>query len=222
MLILCVIGGGGETAGSVVEAVADSNSRLYVVCPHGFVYSRGESYLENTVFTNPVNWKRLRIEDRLEFIKRSDRGVFSQAVQARLSRAASLITIVPGRGMVQGLGPSGKALAVQVDYLSGSSPMEFDFVVDARGGDPWWFADLLDQEAQTRLARNFELDEFNARSLGNLEPEVLDSFFDFHLRLRHFIPYLFAPMLAGLQQGPGFPNLSCLGSLSDRVLKAFD
>ena len=31
-------------------------------------------------------------------------------------------------------------------------------------------------------------------------------------------PKLFLPGLAGLTQGPGFPNLSCLGRLSDRVL----
>jgi mycobactin lysine-N-oxygenase len=31
---------------------------------------------------------------------------------------------------------------------------------------------------------------------------------------------LFLPNLAGLNQGPGFPNLSCLGLLSDRVLGA--
>jgi mycobactin lysine-N-oxygenase len=33
-------------------------------------------------------------------------------------------------------------------------------------------------------------------------------------------PKLFLPTLAGLNQGPGFPNLSCLGLLSDRALGA--
>ena len=33
-------------------------------------------------------------------------------------------------------------------------------------------------------------------------------------------PKLFLPGLSGLMQGPGFPNLSCLGLLSDRVLGA--
>jgi mycobactin lysine-N-oxygenase len=28
-------------------------------------------------------------------------------------------------------------------------------------------------------------------------------------------------MLAGLAQGPGFPNLSCLGLLSDRILRRY-
>jgi mycobactin lysine-N-oxygenase len=31
-------------------------------------------------------------------------------------------------------------------------------------------------------------------------------------------PKLFLPGLSGLTQGPGFPNLSCLGLLSDRIL----
>ena len=34
-------------------------------------------------------------------------------------------------------------------------------------------------------------------------------------------PPLHLPVLAGLAQGPGFPNLSCLGLLSDRVLRRY-
>jgi mycobactin lysine-N-oxygenase len=33
-------------------------------------------------------------------------------------------------------------------------------------------------------------------------------------------PKLFLPGLSGLTQGPGFPNLFCLGLLSDRILGA--
>ena len=32
---------------------------------------------------------------------------------------------------------------------------------------------------------------------------------------------LHLPVLAGVAQGPGFPNLSCLGLLADRVLGAY-
>jgi mycobactin lysine-N-oxygenase len=32
---------------------------------------------------------------------------------------------------------------------------------------------------------------------------------------------LHLPVLAGLAQGPGFPNLSCLGLLSDRILRRY-
>jgi len=34
-------------------------------------------------------------------------------------------------------------------------------------------------------------------------------------------PPLHLPLVAGLAQGPGFPNLSCLGLLSDRVLRRY-
>ncbi len=36
-----------------------------------------------------------------------------------------------------------------------------------------------------------------------------------------FSPKLFLPRLAGLQQGPGFPNLHCLGLLSDRIWASY-
>jgi mycobactin lysine-N-oxygenase len=34
-------------------------------------------------------------------------------------------------------------------------------------------------------------------------------------------PTLHLPVAAGLAQGPGFPNLSCLGLLSDRILRRY-
>jgi mycobactin lysine-N-oxygenase len=34
-------------------------------------------------------------------------------------------------------------------------------------------------------------------------------------------PPLHLPLMAGLAQGPGFPNLSCLGLLSDRILRRY-
>ncbi|BCI86412.1 hypothetical protein NIIDMKKI_16180 [Mycobacterium kansasii] len=42
----------------------------------------------------------------------------------------------------------------------------------------------------------------------------------YDLAVNSVTPKLFLPGLAGLNQGPGFPNLSCLGLLSDRVLGA--
>ena len=34
-------------------------------------------------------------------------------------------------------------------------------------------------------------------------------------------PPLHLPQVAGLAQGPGFPNLTCLGLLSDRILRRY-
>jgi hypothetical protein len=44
---------------------------------------------------------------------------------------------------------------------------------------------------------------------------------DVDLSVAGLTPAPHLPMLAGLAQGPGFPNLSCLGLLSDRVLRRY-
>jgi mycobactin lysine-N-oxygenase len=44
---------------------------------------------------------------------------------------------------------------------------------------------------------------------------------DSDLSVQGMRPYLHLPMLAGIMQGPGFANLSCLGRLSDRLVTSF-
>jgi mycobactin lysine-N-oxygenase len=41
------------------------------------------------------------------------------------------------------------------------------------------------------------------------------------ISLNDFTPKLHLPMLAAIALGPGFPNLSCLGLLADRILAAY-
>jgi mycobactin lysine-N-oxygenase len=41
----------------------------------------------------------------------------------------------------------------------------------------------------------------------------------FTLAVENLTPALHLPVLAGPAQGPGFPNLSCLGLLADRILQ---
>jgi mycobactin lysine-N-oxygenase len=55
---------------------------------------------------------------------------------------------------------------------------------------------------------------------GPLTGERLQEAIGYDLAVTDVAPKLFLPNLAGLTQGPGFPNLSCLGLLSDRVLGA--
>ncbi|HKV19883.1 MAG TPA: lysine 6-monooxygenase, partial [Mycobacterium sp.] len=50
--------------------------------------------------------------------------------------------------------------------------------------------------------------------------ERLEESIGHDLAVADVAPKLFLPNLAGLNEGPGFPNLSCLGRLSDRVLGA--
>jgi mycobactin lysine-N-oxygenase len=72
-----------------------------------------------------------------------------------------------------------------------------------------WFVPLLRQEA---------LDVLELGLGGPLTGDSIQEAIGYDLSVNDVEPKLFLPGLAGLTQGPGFPNLSCLGRLSDRVL----
>ena len=59
------------------------------------------------------------------------------------------------------------------------------------------------------------------RLASALAGDELDRRIDVDLSIGGLSPPLHLPMVAGLAQGPGFPNLSCLGLLSDRVLRRY-
>jgi mycobactin lysine-N-oxygenase len=85
----------------------------------------------------------------------------------------------------------------------------FDLVIDGSGYDPLWFTTLFSQDA---------LDLLELGLGAPLSGERLQEAIGHDLAVDGVAPKLFLPNLAGLTQGPGFPNLSCLGLLSDRVL----
>src|SRR5206468_1866527 len=75
--------------------------------------------------------------------------------------------------------------------------------------DPLWFTSLFGQDA---------LDLLELGLGGPLTADGLQEAIGYDLAVTDVTPKLFLPNLSGLTQGPGFPNLSCLGLLSDRVL----
>jgi mycobactin lysine-N-oxygenase len=85
----------------------------------------------------------------------------------------------------------------------------FDLVIDGSGADPLWFTSLFGQDA---------LDLLELGLGGPLTVDSLQEAIGYDLAVTDVAPKLFLPNLSGLTQGPGFPNLSCLGLLSDRVL----
>ena len=74
-----------------------------------------------------------------------------------------------------------------------------------------WFASLLRQDTRDLI----ELALGAPMTAGVLQEAV-----GHDLAVTGLAPKLFLPNLSGLMQGPGFPSLSCLGLLSDRVLAA--
>jgi mycobactin lysine-N-oxygenase len=200
--------GTGETAASIAVTLLksiDRGSNIEIVNPHGTIYSRGESFIENTRFSNPDSphpWSELIEEDRLEFIDRTDRGVFSVQAKSILD-VAEIVKTRTGR--VKNIKTSESDILVNIDYAGVTKRQQYDYVVIATGFDPLWFKALLDEHI---IIRDW--------SKEKIEQEV-----EYDLSLKNYSPRIHIPMLAAFAQGPGFPNLSCLGLLSDRVLSSY-
>ncbi|MBI3505888.1 MAG: SidA/IucD/PvdA family monooxygenase [Proteobacteria bacterium] len=203
--------GTGETAASIALSLASIDNpslSIDIVSPHAMAYSRGESFLENRVYSNPENgrWERLTLEDRRNFINRTDRGVFSLYAQRLLDQARA-VEIVPGR--LRELSPAGpERVEARVEYDGRVETREYDYVVIATGGDP--LAIVRELGTETALA-----------GLASLADPELERGIDRSLAVRGAAPRLHVPMLSALAQGPGFANLSCLGRLSDRILEPY-
>jgi len=203
----CVIGS-GETAASVVSSLLGKSRKRSVVdvlTSRGVLYSRGESHEENRWYSDPGDWPSLAEAHRREFLARTDRGVFSQQAEAVLN-ASRGYRVLAGRAVAIDAGD--QQVVVTIEYGDERERVAYDLVVVAVGFHARWFETLLGGEARRRLG--------HATAGTGLERRI-----DVDLSVAGLSPPLHLPVLAGLAQGPGFPNLSCLGLLSDRILRRY-
>lgn len=205
--------GSGETAAAVALAAAQKAEQVTIVSPTGVTYSRGESFRENRLYTDPdgANWTMLTSAHRRDFIRRTDRGVFSQHAMRYLDRADNLELIA---GRLVSIRAENGHLELDLTYDEAGHTLTCDRAVLALGTDP--LAPLrawLDEPSRAWLCEQAGLQEVNL--------EQVEGAIGYDLSLRNVEPRLHLPMCAGLAQGPGFPNLSCLGRVSDRVLSAY-
>jgi mycobactin lysine-N-oxygenase len=204
---VCVIGS-GETAASIVISLLKrlhTGSTVDVLTSRGVLYSRGESFDENRFYSDPGDWPRLAEAHRREFLERTDRGVFSMQAEATLNQSRCFRTLA---GRAVAIDPGDRQVVVTIEYGDERERVAYDLVVVAIGFDAHWFESILGPEARARLGDAVAGDELERRIGVDLAVEGLR-------------PPLHLPMLAGLAQGPGFPNLSCLGLMSDRVLRSY-
>jgi mycobactin lysine-N-oxygenase len=215
----------GETAAAIALALIDAlQERVFieVISPYGVLYSRDEGFNENRLFSDPdgrlaslygihrheLNWLLLSEQDRREFVRRTDRGVFSQHAMEEINRAENVRAVI---GTAQRISAHEQKVVVDLDYGGVPQSDEYDYVIVARGFDALWFTELLDNTTRERFAQ----------ATGNMERHTIEMAIQNDLSLNDFTPRLHLPMLAGVAQGPGFPNLSCLGLLSDRILRPY-
>jgi mycobactin lysine-N-oxygenase len=207
--------GSGESAIALalllIERVGDDLDLTFVT--PSLPYSRAESFLENAVYSDPslIDWHELPEVDRLEFIRRSDRGVMSPAALDQLSRHRHISFIV-GRVRRVEPSPGGRALVV-VARPRETVCREFDLVANCTGSCA--LRGLTDLLGDTAAAVEGRL------GVPLTDEAALRGTLDGTFALRGLTPRLHVPALAGLAHGPGFANLSSLGSLADHILSAY-
>jgi mycobactin lysine-N-oxygenase len=214
----CDVGvvGGGESALSCVMFLRGfrPRARCTIYTPL-LPLSRGESFLENRVFSNPdvVEWESLDQQTRRDFVKHSDRGVFDPPSLAAIAYD-DRVRFLTGRVIDVHAADGGERVRLEYESPEGRGRGEHDYVVNCTGFD------LLAQ------LRTLFPDEVRATIEGRVGPlweapprsEVPIGRF---LELKGMQPRLQIPGLAGLSQGPCFANLGALGLLSNRVLQPF-
>ncbi|WP_101947389.1 NADPH-dependent L-lysine N(6)-monooxygenase MbtG [Mycobacterium sp. 3519A] len=205
--------GGGETAASMLnELFRHRVSTITVISPAVTLFTRGEGFFENTLYSDPTHWASLTLAERRDALARTDRGVFSARVQDALLADDRIRHL---RGRVAHAVPRDERIRLTLSTNRGAEALEtvhgFDLVIDGSGADGLWFVPLLSQDA---------LDLLELGLGGPLTGDALQEAIGHDLAVDGVTPKLFLPGLSGLTQGPGFPNLSCLGLLSDRILGA--
>jgi mycobactin lysine-N-oxygenase len=205
-----IVIGAGEAAADVACALGGTfGFSVTIIAPRAALFSRGESAFENNYFSRPKDWHNLSEPDRREFISRCDRGVFSPAALDALASCGN-ISFMPGRG--NALKDSSESVAVSAVYDGHTEIAEADFVVEAAGSDAMWWTGLLGPQSRAALRRCLGEPVVQAAVERAIGPA---------LEVDGLTPRLHLPGLSGIAQGPGFPGLSCLGLLSDRILAPY-
>jgi mycobactin lysine-N-oxygenase len=207
--------GTGENAASITVSLAELKKKMKVdiISPFAMNYSRGESFVENHMYTDPFrgNWHHLTPEDRRNFINRTDRGVFSVETKRKLDHM-EFVEVIPGRFLEANVDSANQLLLV-LEYSGRTEKRIYDFIIMATGFDPLsTFKKFLTKTSIENVIKNSKLNSFEG---SEVELKI-----DENLAIDSLYPKLHLPMLAGVKQGPGFPNLSCLGRLSDQILLA--
>ena len=71
-------------------------STITVISPQVTLFTRGESFFENTLFSDPTDWTALTLDERRDAMARTDRGVFSATSRTRCWPTTASVTCAAG------------------------------------------------------------------------------------------------------------------------------
>lgn len=195
--------GGGETAAAIVTSLInkiDDSSQIEIIIRHPMLFSRNENWMEVMFFSTAHNWTKLSTQEKMEVIRHADRGTFSPPTKELLDSAYNVNLQM---GSAEGIGTFNEKVYVNFIEKGETKKIEYDYVIEATGFNPFSFIDLFEDKSI--------LEEIK------LLPEKIEK----NLSVKGIYPYLHLPRLAAINQGPGFPHLSCLGLLSERILSSY-
>ncbi len=208
--------GGGESALSCVAFLRAfrPDAELTIYTP-SLPMSRGESFLENRVFSNPdeVAWDTLDPQTRRDFVRHCDRGVFDPAharddrlrrpvpVRHR-ARDARLRGGRRGRGVRELRRAAGREMRASATTTWSTAPGSTCSSSCARCSRR-----RCGRRSRAGSARVWDRPPGAEIPIGR------------NLELEGMRPRLHIPGLGALSQGPGFANLGSLGLLANRVLE---
>jgi mycobactin lysine-N-oxygenase len=207
--------GGGESALSCVAFLRTfrPDAELTIYTPT-LPLSRGESFLENRVFSNPdeVAWETLDEQTRRDFVRHCDRGVFDPATLASISYDDQC-RFVTGRVTHVSAVPADGGVCVNYRARGAQdTSVRHDYVVNCTGFDLLeqlrsLFAPAVRAQIESRVGAIWDRPPGREIPIGR------------NLELEGMWPRLYIPGLGALSQGPGFANLGSLGLLANRVLE---
>jgi mycobactin lysine-N-oxygenase len=231
-----VIGAGGAAANIIVELIERREAvttPILVVSRDGAIYTRGGGYFERRYSSDPTHWRDLSAHARLELISRGELGVVTPDTLRKIYEAPGVdLTTVRSLQIQMNDDPGEPEAPLQVigELDDGRTfRLPTDYVVEAIGFDAWWFVALMDGDLKRRCEtfRDLLVNHRRMALAGGADrrgPTALAPEHDVQpdLSLPSQVTegaVIHVPMVADLACGPGFPSLSSLGLVADRILE---
>lgn len=199
---IAVIGAGETSAGIVTGLlkVIDESSQIEIITRHPMLFTRNQNWMEVMYFSKVMNWLELSKHEKMEIINHADRGTFSPGVKNLLD---SVYNVSLQIGHAEKIEVRNDKSFVVLSRNHTEQKKEYDFIIEASGFNPFSFIKLF---SNTSFLKDQQL--------------IIEKI-DTDLSVDGFFPKLHLPGLSAETQGPGFPHLSCLGLLSDRILASY-